>query len=331
MKRTICILLASLLTFALTACSGDTGNASEPISSEVQESTSSASVSSTPEETPEPVSTAETEGIGEDIPVPESFVLISGGTFDMGSPEDEPWRGKDETQHSVIVSDFYIDSFELTQEEYEKVMGENPSSFAGENLPVDNVSWLDAVNYCNARSQQEGLTPAYTMDGDTVSWNRAANGYRLPTEAEWEYACRAGTTTPFNTETSISAEESNYWGSYPYLIEDNYFSQSNLETQPGVYRQTTVAVDSFAPNALGHTFQRKAFSIAFLWKVYNIARQCGRVGLGLLRRLRYQCSDRSNRPCQWYPASVPGRRVERLCQEPAFRLSGSSSGGQCQF
>ncbi len=188
---------------------------------------------------------------GQTVSVEDGFVLVGGGSFAMGSPEDEPWRSADETRHTVTVSDFYMRPYEVRQNEYTAVMGNNPSNFGGNDLPVENVSWLDAIAFCNALSEKENLIPAYTVNGETVTWDRSANGYCLPTEAEWEYACRAGTTTPFNTETSISPEESNYYGHYPYEIEDNYFSQGNLSTKPGEYRQTTVAVDSFSPNAWG--------------------------------------------------------------------------------
>ena len=181
----------------------------------------------------------------------DEFVHVKGGKFLMGSPSSENWRSDDELQHEVTVSDFQIARHEVTQREYTALMGTNPSTFKGDRLPVESVSWLDAVKYCNARSQAEGLKAAYVIDGEKVTWDLSADGYRLPTESEWEYACRAGTTTPFNLEHSIGAEEANFYGHYPYEIEENYFNQSRLTTKPGVYRAETVNVGSFKPNKLG--------------------------------------------------------------------------------
>ena len=129
------------------------------------------------------------------------MIQIEGGTFMMGSPANEPERNAaDESpQHRVTVSSFMISKYPVTQAEYEAIMKINPSQNKGADLPVDSVSWNNAVDYCNRRSIAEELTPVYVINGNNVTWNREANGYRLPTEAEWEYACRAGTTTPFYT------------------------------------------------------------------------------------------------------------------------------------
>ncbi len=174
----------------------------------------------------------------------DEFVLIPAGSFDMGSPVSENRRGSDEMQHRVSLSAFYMGTHEVTQREYRELMGDPPCQFRGDDLPVENVSWNDAVAYCNARSLAENLTPAYVMSGEgenrTVTWNREADGYRLPTEAEWEYACRAGTTTPFSTGENVTVEQANYYGTYPY---DGFPS--------GIYRNRTMPAGSFAPNAWG--------------------------------------------------------------------------------
>ena len=184
------------------------------------------------------------------------MVLIKGGTFLMGSPASERMRGEDEAQHSVTVDDFYCDAFEVRQSDYEKVMGENPSYNRGENLPVENVSFYDALEYCNRKSLAEGLSAVYKIGGKNskfpdVSVDLAADGYRLLTEAEWEYACRAGTTTIFSTGNWNNPKDANYEGSYPYLIEENYVRRTNPNVQPGLNRGKTIAVDSLSPNAFG--------------------------------------------------------------------------------
>ena len=188
-----------------------------------------------------------TSAVGNVAAVDDGLALVQGGTFSMGSPVDEPWRSDDEVQHEVTVSDFYLSTTEVSQSEYHALMGGSPA----DGVPATNVSWYDAIAYCNALSARAGLNPAYTVDGENVTWNRAADGYRLPTEAEWEFACRAGTVGPFNLDHSIGADEANYYGHYPYEIEGNYFNQGALDVKPGVYRGEPIASASFAPNAWG--------------------------------------------------------------------------------
>jgi formylglycine-generating enzyme required for sulfatase activity len=130
------------------------------------------------------------------------LALIPAGDFQMGSPDSDPDASADEKpQHRVrITRPFYMAATEVTQGQYQAVAGANPSQFKGsEDLPVETLIWLDAINYCNALSRKEGLTPFYRVHGETVDvpdWT--GTGYRLPTEAEWEYACRARSTARYS-------------------------------------------------------------------------------------------------------------------------------------
>ena len=136
--------------------------------------------------------------------VPDNFVLVKGGAFKNTKSN---FYGK-----NVTISTFYIGKYDVTQKEWAEVMASNPSKFKGDNQPVEMVNWYDAVDYCNQRSIKEGLKPYYNIDKDkqdptnlpdpkfgdlddtkwTVTINAGANGYRLPTEAEWEYAAGGG-------------------------------------------------------------------------------------------------------------------------------------------
>ena len=148
----------------------------------------------------------------------ENFVYVKGGTFSMGSPWSETNRGENEVQHQVTVNDFFICKFTITQAEYEKHIGKNPSHFQGKGkLPVESVSWFDAIHFCNIMNREAGFKNTYDDSGYLLdSFGQKTNdvaqirGYRLPTEAEWEYACRAGTITPFNTGENLNAQQANF-------------------------------------------------------------------------------------------------------------------------
>ena len=171
------------------------------------------------------------DDLGNDVKL--EMVLIEGGTFMMGSPETEINRSKRESpQHSVTVPQFFMGRYPITQSQWRNVAQSNrinqdldsdPSNFKGDDRPVEQVSWEDAVEFCDRISQQKGRT------------------YRLPTEAEWEYACRAGTTTPFHFGETISDKLANYRASKKY--------GKGVE---GKYRGKTSSVDLFsAPNNFG--------------------------------------------------------------------------------
>ena len=139
------------------------------------------------------VAAADAGGKPQEIQTPAGvkMILLPGGSFTMGDPNGSA----DEAPHKVSVSPFYIDKYKVSQEDYQKVTNENPSKWKAKDHPVEEVRWSDAVRYCNLRSKLDGLKPCY----DLTTWecDFTANGYRLPTEAEWEYAARGGTNTRY--------------------------------------------------------------------------------------------------------------------------------------
>jgi formylglycine-generating enzyme required for sulfatase activity len=150
-----------------------------------------------------------------------TFALIPAGEFAMGSPRGEAGRQGSETQHNVTLTrPFYLGTTEVTQAQWRALMEKNPSFVEGEGHPVETITWNDAVEFCRRLSERDGAC------------------YRLPTEAEWEYACRAGTTTAYHTGGKLSTAQANYNGE-----ADN--------PDHGLNRDETTPVRSFEPNAWG--------------------------------------------------------------------------------
>ena len=153
------------------------------------------------------------------------FVLIQPGTFMMGSPESEVARFDDETLHEVtITKPFYMQTTPVTQKQWKAVMDNNPSYFKGDNLPVECVNWNDCQQFIQRLNQRNEGT------------------YRLPTEAEWEYACRAGTGTPFGIGNGhdLDSSQANFDGNYPYG-----------KSKKSLYLGHTTQIKSFSPNTWG--------------------------------------------------------------------------------
>jgi formylglycine-generating enzyme required for sulfatase activity len=169
-----------------------------------------------------------------------NMVFIPAGTFTMGSPATEATRVSDEVQHVVTISKgFFMGKYLVTQTNYVSVVGgSNPSFFSpnNPNNPVEQVTWFNATNYCALRTAQEqaaGKIP--------TNW-----GYRLPTESEWEYACRAGTTAAFYLGSGLHSGQANFVGTNEY---DSVVG--NIYNAGGVYLQTTTPVGNYSANGWG--------------------------------------------------------------------------------
>jgi len=146
---------------------------------------------------------------------PAGFVLVPGGTFIMGSPSSEAGRYDKEVQHQVSLSSFAISKYDVTFDEYDAycqttgLAKPSDSGWGRGARPVINVNWYEAVAYCNWKSKQDGLRPAYTINGTTVSCDFGAKGYRLPTEAEWEYAAKGGPQASSLAQNAVYAGSAN--------------------------------------------------------------------------------------------------------------------------
>lgn len=178
----------------------------------------------------------------------QGFIRIDGGFFIMGSPRNELGRkskGGVENRRLVFIKSFYIAQYEVTQKEYYSIINNEKLLIEDENIPIYNINWFDAIEFCNKLSELHGLNPVYTIfydrikDDSTVNyirnivkWNKKANGYRLPTSAEWECVIRAETRTPYYTGITMLETQANFNQYFPNFDKVSIMPIGNYPPNP---------------------------------------------------------------------------------------------------
>ena len=227
---------------------------------------------------------------GENFTIPDlnlDMIWVEPGTFMMGSPKSEEGHRGNETQHQVTLSKgFYLGKHEVTQAQWERVMGNNPSKFMGADRPVEQVSWDDAVAFCKKLTEMEKKA------------GRVPEGmaYQLPTEAQWEYTCRAGTTTAYSWGDSISAKNASHHRKNP---------------------EGTTPVGKYPPNPWAfHDMHGNVWEwCADWWGVYPSGSVTDPEGPA-------SYSSRVKRGGAWYHGGTTLRSAKRIYHAPSNRLTG---------